>query len=354
MKILLIGDYPPPHGGVAVHVQQLHRYLRGCGVEATVLDIGKGGRPAPDVLPVHTGSRFLMELSRFAAKGWLPHLHTSGNNAKAWMVVSAVGATARLFRADAVATLHSGLLPAFLAASAERRLLARGALAGYAQVIAVSEAVADALAGAGVPPSKILVYPAFCASQVTPGPAPAGFAEARARRSPLLVMAHHPSPVYGRALMLRALRVLAERHPRIGLAVFGPGTGAPAFLKDAEAAGVADRIEDFAELEHPQALALIGACDAFVRPTTADGDSISVREALSLGVPCVASDVCARPAGTTVFRGGDPEDLAAQVERALASGPVRVPAPDAGPVVLGLYQTLREAKRPAVPAPAGP
>src|SRR4051812_30520329 len=51
-RVLLVGDYPPPQGGVAIHVQQLQRYLVRQGLEAKVLNIGKGGRPAPDVLPV--------------------------------------------------------------------------------------------------------------------------------------------------------------------------------------------------------------------------------------------------------------------------------------------------------------
>jgi glycosyltransferase involved in cell wall biosynthesis len=195
-----------------------------------------------------------------------------------------------------------------------------------------------------VPASKVQVYPAFCASEVKPGPAPDGFEAARARRAPLLVMAHHPSPVYGRALMFQALARLAERNPRVGLALFGPGTRSAEFLADARAMGVSDFIEDFGELEHDRALGLMKGCDAFVRPTTADGDSISVREALALGVPCVASDVCARPSGTLTFKAGDPRSLSERIEAALASGPAQVAAADAGPVVLALYRGLSGAR----------
>jgi len=355
MNVLLIGDYPPPYGGVAIHVQQLQSFLRSADVEATVLDIGKGGRQAPDVLPVHTGVRLLAQLTRFLARGYVPHLHTSGNNPKAWLLAAGVGTAARLARAGAVITLHSGLLPGYLAESPGRRRFARMALSGYDRVIAVSEEVADALAGSGVPASRIRVYPAFCASQVKPGPAPAAFADARARRGPLLAMAHHPSPVYGRGLMLAALAKLAEKHPRIGLAVFGPGTQSPEFLADAETYGVTGRIEDFGELPHDQALGLIQGCDTFVRPTTADGDSISVREAMALGVPCVASDVCQRPRGVRLFQAGDAAALAARIDEALGAGPPSYAGPDAGPVLLGIYRRLSMGRRSyAEPAAAGP
>ncbi|QRK05754.1 glycosyltransferase family 4 protein [Archangium violaceum] len=340
MRVLLVGDYPPPHGGVAVHVQQLHGYLRERGVETVVLDIGKGGRPAPDVIPVRTPTQYGKRLAGFLREGWTVHVHTSGNNPKSWMLAATAGVRAP--RSPRVITLHSGLLPEYLAASVSRRAFARVALAGYSRVVAVSEAVRDALARCGVPEEKLVVYPAFCGSQVRPGSVTQAVQEARIRRRTLLAMAHHPSPVYGRGLMFRALRMLANELPGVGLAVFGPGTRSEAFLRDARECQVEELLEDMGELEHSQALALISRCDAFVRPTTHDGDAISVREALALGVPCVASDVCGRPHGTYTFRAGNAVDLADQVHRALEHGPAQVVSPDAGPVLLKLYGELSQ------------
>ena len=337
MRVLLVGDYPPPHGGVAVHVQQLHGYLRERGVEAVVLDIGKGGRPAPDVIPVRTATQYGTRLAGFLREGWTVHVHTSGNNPKSWMLAATAGVRAR---APRVITLHSGLLPDYLAASVSRRAFARVALAGYSRVVAVSEAVREALARCGVPEEKLVVYPAFCGSQVRPGRVSPEIEAARARRKPLLAMAHHPSPVYGRGLMFRALRMIADELPGVGLAVFGPGTRSEAFLQEAREHRVEELIEDLGELEHSRALALIARCDAFIRPTTHDGDAISVREALALGVPCVASDVCGRPHGTYMFRAGNAVDLAERVHHALEQGPAQVVSPDAGPVLLKLYGDL--------------
>ncbi len=343
MRVLLVGDYPPPHGGVAIHVQQLHRFLRGRGVEAKVLDIGKGGRPTPDVLPVRSLGGFSLRLAGFLNAGWTVHVHTSGNNPKSWMLAAAAGVPGP--RAPRIITLHSGLLPDFLAGSAARRAMARVALAGYSRVVAVSEAVWRALVGCGVPAEKIRVHPAFCASQVRPGPVTAAVEQARARRRPLLAMAHHPSPVYGRTLMFRALRMIADEFPEVGLAIFGPGTRTSEFVRDAREAHVAAHLENLGELEHEEALGLLARCDAFIRPTTHDGDSLSVREALALGVPCVASDVCSRPEGTYVFQAGQARELARRVRQAIAEGAAQVASPDAGPVVLDLYAEL---------APSGP
>jgi glycosyltransferase involved in cell wall biosynthesis len=349
MRVLLVGDYPPPYGGVSIHVQQLHGYLRGCGVEAKVLDIGKGGRPAPDVLPVRSPTHFGLRLAGFISSGWTVHVHTSGNNPKSWVLAGMVGGMPGS-RSARVITLHSGLLPDFLAASGARRSFARVALSGYARVVAVSGAVKDALVGCGVPEEKIVVHPAFCASQVRPGPVPAVVDAARARRKPLLAMAHHPSPVYGRKLALRALKRLAEESPDVGLALFGPGMDSEEFRRDVRELGVAGHLEVLGELEHSAALGLMARSDAFLRPTTHDGDSLSVREALALGVPCVASDVCARPEGTRVFAAGDAEDLARRVREAVAAGPALHPSVDVGPDLLALYRALAGGAAPGTEA----
>lgn len=338
-RILLIGDYPPPHGGVAIHVKQLHAHLRARGVEVRVLDIGKGGRPAPDVLPVRTGRRLLEQLARHARDGFTIHLHTSGNNAKAWALIGLVGAVPGVPK---IVTLHSGLLPKFLEASVARRISARLALLGFTSVVSVSRAIDETVAQLGVPAQRRQVLPAFIASQVTPGSPPATLKAVRARRRPLLAMAHHPSPVYGRAAMFEALQAIAAHHPECGLALFGPGLDAPEFQEDARRFGVEPLLECFGELDHAAALAVIASADVFVRPTTADGDSISVREALALGVPCVATNVATRPEGTLTCVAGNAASLSETIIAGLASrGPFN-PGPDSGSALELLYRHVRE------------
>jgi len=49
--------------------------------------------------------------------------------------------------------------------------------------------------------------------------------------------------------------------------------------------------------------------DIFLRPTNTDGDALSIREALFSGVPTIASDIVERPVGTIIFRNRDVSDL---------------------------------------------
>lgn len=338
--ILLIGDYPPPMGGIAVHVQQLHQAFTRAGLQCRVLDIGKRGRADPGVINGRGYKRYLSELFRYAAEGWLLHLHTSGNNPKAWTVAASVSMAGQVFRVPSVITVHSGLVPQLFPNRPGLRRHAHLALAGYRHVVTVSEAVKETLLELGVRPSRISMYPAFCASEVAAGEAPAMLAAVRERRRPLISCAHNASPVYGRKLIFEAVARLRERHPGIGLAMFGPATGAKEFKEDVERFGVGGIVEDFGELDNKAALAVIAKSDVFVRPTTADGDSVSVREALTLRVPVVATNVALRPQGTVVCKAGDAADLAEKIDQAIAVRPEPSPQPDCVAYLRRLYSEL--------------
>lgn len=47
----------------------------------------------------------------------------------------------------------------------------------------------------------------------------------------------------------------------------------------------------------------------FLRPTNTDGDSVSIREAIDLNIPCIASDVVNRPKEVILFKNRDVESL---------------------------------------------
>lgn len=49
--------------------------------------------------------------------------------------------------------------------------------------------------------------------------------------------------------------------------------------------------------------------DVYVRPTSTDGDSVAVREALDEGTVVVASDVCDRPQGVVLYKYGNDDNL---------------------------------------------
>ena len=64
-------------------------------------------------------------------------------------------------------------------------------------------------------------------------------------------------------------------------------------------------------------MAVMNRLSVFVRPSFFDGDSRSVREALSLGIPVVASDTGLRPAGVKLFKKGDVAQMTATIRETI-------------------------------------
>jgi glycosyltransferase involved in cell wall biosynthesis len=55
-------------------------------------------------------------------------------------------------------------------------------------------------------------------------------------------------------------------------------------------------------------------CYLLLRPNLSDGYGVSLQEALDLGVPAVASNVCQRPKGTILFENNNIKDLTIKIE----------------------------------------
>jgi glycosyltransferase involved in cell wall biosynthesis len=330
-KVLLVGDYPPPNGGVATHVEELFRAVRARGGECQVLDIGKGQLPAEGVRGAGSLASFVARLAGRAARGFQIHLHTNGANPKSWLLAQACAAAGHL-SGGALITLHSGLGPAWLAQRQARRTAARAVLAQYRTVIAVSAAIRESLERCGV--RGVEVLPAFSRAFVKPGAPPPGLQELRAEAAPLFCAMIAPRPEYGESILLEAFARVIAAKPGARLAVYGPGS------ESAKATGV----RGFGELARPQALAVVQSCDVFVRPTLADGDSVSVREALALGREVVATRVGHRPPEARLVPPGDAAALADELIAAAgrSHSTANVPAADAFARILTLYGLAEE------------
>jgi hypothetical protein len=92
---------------------------------------------------------------------------------------------------------------------------------------------------------------------------------------------------------------------------------------------------------------MLAMADIYIRASQYDGDSLAVREALSLGKVVIASDCATRPAGCFLFRtNSQPElnnALRDVIERsAVSSSFIQEPGSEA---LLRLYSELLESRR---------
>jgi glycogen(starch) synthase len=330
MKILLIGEFPPPYGGISVHVSEIRRQLIAAGIECRVLDTGRVGAVG-----------FGAALLRYALDGWTLHVHTNGHNPKSWLIALVCGMSARLGEGG-VLTLHSGLAPGYLGSvPAWRRKLAAVACALYARVVCVSPAIQRAIISLGIPLTKTEATPAWIMPALPEVALDAELLAWMDGHQPLFSTALFFRPEYGFDVLVAALAKLRNHCPSVGCVVMGSGEHEREARRRVREAGLEENILLLGDVEHDACLAVMSRSDVFIRPTFEDGDSISVREARSLGVPVVASRVGTRPPGVILFEPGEVEDLVAKLELAMVAGRSEpVVDTDSGTRLMEIYQQV--------------
>jgi glycosyltransferase involved in cell wall biosynthesis len=337
-RVLVVGDYPPPYGGVSVQVAALQRRLAAlAGTTVAVLDIGvRRTQARAGCLRTRGAVDFATQVARHAGRGFIVHAHTNGHNTKSWLLAAVCAVAGLGYGRRTVISLGSGLMRDYLAgAHAGMRAVVRTTLRAAGAIIVRNERARGALLAMGAAPDAVRVLPGFYGvAGADVGRLP--FAAARFRRT------HHPvigaiasvGPEYGLALLVDAAARLKARYPGLGVLLVGP-----------------DRLEDghpswvlpLGERDRPSLLAVVRELDAFVRPTYFDGDASSVREALALGVRVVASDTDYRPDGVRLFPRGDTAALADALDAALQAPAVTVEG-SALPALLALYDALPVAR----------
>ena len=330
MKLLLIGPYPPPHGGISVHVAETRALVESSGAECRVLNINPRAEPSPHYERVRNGADLARMVARYARSGWTLHLHINGHNRKAWLIAFVCGVFGRA-APSRLLTLHSGLAPSYLGSGGTlRRALLRPTCRLYPRIVCVSRPIQEAVLRLGIDAARLRILPAFVPRQPSPVPLGRDLEEWIGAHSPVLSTTLFFRPEYGFDLLVRALALLRARHPDVGCLVMGSREGMQSEKARVARTGLASHVWFLGDVEHAACLFLMSRSNVYVRPTLVDGDSVSVREALHLGVPVVASNVGVRPPSAALFEAGNAEDLVEVVERVLSrGGPPSAPKPRA-------------------------
>ncbi len=345
-RAVLAGFYPPPFAGEPVHVKQLAQLLREHGIAVEILNLNRRADPSPDYRSARGRLTLLWKLFSLPDRASILHLHTNGHSRKSWLMILVASLAARLRGTAAVLTLHSGLLPEYVVGFGRtRRALARTILGSFARIVCVNGEIRRAIQHLGIDGSHLVIIPAFLG---VARPIELGTADrAVIRRFRPLVVAvagGEHDPEQGLAVVLRAVQQVSGLIPGLGAVLMGWQVG-PKTRPLIEELGLADRAVCLGEVSHDRCLGFLGAGDVVVRSTFADGDAITVREALALGVPVVASDTDFRPAGVTLFRKGDVSDLAAKLMQVLTTRapgfpPPAMPHDQPARDIWGLYSEL--------------
>lgn len=314
-RLVLVGPTPPPWGGVSVHIKRVSAHMDDAGIPHRILSttaMEESGSIIPlQVLKVFSFLRHLRALG-----GRTVVVHSSELHGLFVAVLCS------FFGARVAQHFHNGRALTFASRSWLRRGLVRLLLGRLDRAYAVNSVIAETLRSirptlkavelhAFVPPSKAELSQASVALDLPRGAFAIGWCG---------IVAGERADIYGFDFFLGVLDVLRHKGwPVVGVVGASDRTSLDRLRPSTQ--------DSVSRLRHalvfvPELdpyVAYMAALSVFVRPTTTDGDALSIREAISLGVPVVASSVVFRPNGCRVFPLGDRELCANLVIEALSS-----------------------------------
>lgn len=355
MKIVMIGPYPPPIGGISVHMKRVAAHLRHKGFDCNIYDESNGSHQVEGVYPIRSYRHFIWRFPFI--KGDLFHFHSIS---KKFRIVLALF---KIFGKRIILTIHGGSLMEQIEQSnwAVRFALIRS-LRCIDQILCVNEADRQKLLGLGFREEKVCTLPAYIHplddeldNRDIPSEVMMFLEEAEfAITANGYIRFYHGRDLYGVDMLIYLARELKARGYKVKLlfALLGVLDQSP--VEQQYYWKLQQKIKDegleeqfiFYEVHHTELYPLLQKSDLFIRPTLTDGYGVSIAEALACGTPSVASDVCIRPEGTIQFRSDNAEDLLFKVKEVLDNYAVYkqrtqdLPNPDYLSGLLAVYERL--------------
>lgn len=315
-KLMIVGRTPPPYGGVTVHLSRLTQYLDAEHYPYQFCDLS--GRSNQNFGFIGYGNMFKLIWILLSKPYEMVHCHASNP----WLFLLVDFVVARILRRKTIYTLHGegNLLlcesgPFFL-----KRML-RGAFKRAARIITINTCCEERALQFATSRENVLKMPAY----LPPTPAEMVSEQPYSEEIELFFKDHkicfasqgtfgnkyEEVDLYRFDMLGKALESLRTQNPDVGLCTLVSQT-----LDQTARDKVFSLRHELGLERHWLILENFGAaipifmrCIAFIRPTMSDGDSLSVRECLDLGIPVVASNAVPRPEGCILFQCGDLDSL---------------------------------------------
>ena len=346
MRVLLLGPYPPPHGGVQTNLVAIREFLRKNGIPCSVINITRHRKPDADEVYYPKGPAQVIQLLARLDYDLL-HLHIGGMLSHRLLSLSLV--CARWPGKKSVMTFHSGGFPS----TPEGQALGPWSFAGvvlrsFNGIIGVNQEIIRFLERMKVRPERarmISPYAFLGGDGAALPPALEGFFRSH---DPVLTSVGLLEPEYDLPLQIDALTPIRQKSPKAGLLMIGSGSLESSLREKIAASPSAAHILLAGDVPHASTMQAMKRSRVMLRTTLYDGDAVSVREALQLGTSVIASDNGMRPAGVHLIPKSDLTALvgAIEVELLEPSRPRATSSADEGNIqaVFDFYRDLLAGK----------
>lgn len=356
MQIINIGTFPPPYGGVSIHLMRLKHFLDENHCDNLLIDASSVYSPEKSARGVKTCSfDKKMKLWLFLRKKSILHFH----NFSTGLLLSCFLFS---FRHIVILSFHNERFIENLKSNGKIAYYIYFFLLNRIHCIIVDSIKCADLAGHVIKnKDKIFFIPEFIPPQSFLPLRRPSIIELRKNHKFLLssnafkISFHKNEDLYGIDLLIEVLHSLHHNHGLdIAIAFLLPSIGDEAYFlklkRQIEKYGLENRFLFITEpLEEASSLWKIS--DIVIRATNTDGNSVTVLEALSIGIPVIASDCVERPEGTILFKTRDGLDLERKILHVIENRDVyknktaHVKIDSNARKILSIYQSLQNRKR---------
>ena len=311
--VLQLGPYPPPEGGISRNMLAIRYGLLAAGHRCSIIATSRSSRITHEPDVYHPRSPFALLRLLKSLKFDVLHLHIGGDVTPRVLALAFVCSV--FGRSRCILTLHSGGFAVSDEANDAQSLSLSGIVfRRFSRIIAVNEKLADIFQRFGVKKERIAVIPPYMLQAPDESVAvPQKLANFYKRHTPLLISVGGLEKDYDPLMQIEAMKEIVAEMPDAGLMLVGGGSMSTEAETAIAKSGCADAIYLAGNVEHAVTLHLINNADIVLRTTLFDGDAISVREALFLGTPVIATDNGTRPDGVHLIEIGNKDGLVAKV-----------------------------------------
>ena len=320
-RIAVVGGYPPPYGGVNVHIQRLKREYSD-SFEVHVIDLF-GGRDENPILDgvhrFHGIKPFKLWRSIKLLRELAPHVvHFHVSAMAKFAVVGFLFVVTLKKGTKKIITIHSGsFVQQYQKSGRLRQMMVNRILRVFDRVISVNTENKAMLKKLGIPEKRISVIPAF----LPPIAERSKIIEEEINKlrdgtRKIVLVSGYALKYYGFHLVIDALNSLIMKRKDLLAIIFvfyhAYDNEYVISLERSLKQSVPYRI--FKDLNPGEFSFLLSKIDIYVRATDRDGDAVALREAIYYGKQIIASDCVKRPHGVMLFESARADSLRKAIE----------------------------------------
>ena len=318
-KILLVGVYPPPLGGVSVHIYRLFKLLENEGYEVDVINTSRKGIKNRNIkkIFIRLGIYISFVYKLFIGKFTIIHIHDNDPFLlKACVFIKKIRPQIKLFY-----TAHNQMFLNKLPKG--KKKLFNSFFQKVDLLIAVSQQVVEMFDKNNIHRPQTIIKNAYIQPPLEEESSilstyPEKLMIFTKTYRPLLIAnafqlsEYENCDLYGLDMCIELTKKLKKQYPQIGFifALANENHNVGYFNKMKKRIEKLKLFDNFMFLTGQKELwPLFNKADLMIRPTNTDGYGVSIAEAIFLQKPAIASDVCKRPEGTILFENRNIDDL---------------------------------------------